>query len=162
MACRAKLRLPGGTVLTVQAVQLRGCAACGRTIYAQGAARIIEAARTGDSDQDLVAEFLSKKPWLRRRRPTVVREADVAIVFEEYARTGRLRMPRELNELDPSIGLFEIKAGPGRFPFYELADEIHPVLVTRLTHGFTKGTVETPRKELDTAKRVMNEDRKRP
>lgn len=148
--------------MTVQTVQRRGCTVCGRTIYAEGAARIIEAARTNKEGQDLVDEFLTTKPWLRRRKTTLVREADVAIVFGEYARTGTLRIPLELNDLDLSIGLREIKAGPGRFPFYEITDEQHAVTVTRLTHGFPKGTDPTPRGELDKAKWVMRQDTERP
>lgn len=148
--------------MTVQTVQRRGCTACGRTIYAEGAARIIEAARTDKQGQDLVDEFLTTKPWLRRRKKTLVREADVAIVFNEYARMGSLRIPLELNDLDLSAGLREIKAGPGRFPFYEITDQQHAVTVTRLTHGFPKGTDETPRKEIDMAKWVIRQDRGQP
>ena len=147
--------------MTVQALRPRGCAACGRTIYERGIARIIEAARA-DNGADLVEEYLTKKPWLLRRKKTQVNEADMAIVFEEYARTGTLRIPQELNDLDLSIGLREIKVGPARFPFYEPADPRHVVTVTRLTHGFTKGTVQTPRKEIDKAKHVMEQDRNQP
>lgn len=147
--------------MTVQVLQRGECTACGRTIYAQGSARIIEAARTSRGE-DLVDEYLVRKPWMLRRKNTIVREADVAIVFEEYARTGVLRIPRELNDLDLSIGLREIKAGPGRFPFYEFTDQRHTVTVTRLTHGFTKGTDETPYKEINKAKWVMRQDKEQP
>jgi hypothetical protein len=148
---------PGGTVLTVQTVQRWGCAACGRTIYAQGAARIIEAARAAGG-QDLIDEYLTKKPWLLRRKKVLVNEANVALRFEEYARTGTLRIPLELNDLDVTIGLREIKVGKARFPFYELTDSQHPVTVTRLTHGFTKGTEETPLREISKAKAIMQLD----
>ena len=77
--------------MTVQVLQRGECTACGRTIYAQGSARIIEAARTSRGE-DLVDEYLVRKPWMLRRKNTIVREADVAIVFEEYARTGVLRI----------------------------------------------------------------------
>jgi hypothetical protein len=149
---------PGGTVLTVQTVQRWGCTACGRTIYAQGAARIIEAARAAGG-QDLVDEYLTKKPWLLRRKKVRVNEADVALRFDEYARTGELRVPLELNDLDVTVGLREIKVGPARFPFYELTDSEHGVTVTRLTHGFTKGTDKTPPRELRKAKAIMELDR---
>jgi hypothetical protein len=125
---------PGGTVLTVQAVQRWGCTACGRTIYAQGAARIIEAARAAGG-QDPVDEYLTKKPWLLWRKKVHVNEADVALRFDEYARTGTLRVPLELNDLDLAVGLREIKAGVARFPFYELTDSQHAVTVTRLVTG---------------------------
>ncbi|HUY44802.1 MAG TPA: hypothetical protein VMV92_03620 [Streptosporangiaceae bacterium] len=144
--------------MTVQTVQRWGCTACGRTIYAQGAARIIEAARAAEG-RDLVDEYLTKKPWLLRRRKVHVNEADVALRFDEYARTGTLRIPLELNDLDVTIGLREIKVGPARFPFYELTDSAHAVTVTRLTHGFTKGTNKTPPRELRKAKAIMELDR---
>jgi hypothetical protein len=144
--------------LTVQAVQRRGCTACGRTIYAQGRARIIEAAKARKGE-DLVNEYLTKKPWLLRRKPGNVNEFDVAMIFEEYARLGTLRIPLELNDLDRSIGLREIKAGAARFPFYELTDKLHHVTVTRLTHGFTKGDDKTAPREIRKAKAVMELDR---
>jgi hypothetical protein len=158
---RATLMFPGGTVLTVQTVQRGGCTACGRTIYAQGAAKIIEAARA-DGGQDLIDEYLTKKPWLSWRKKVHVDEADVALRFDEYARTGTLRIPLELNDLDLTIGLREIKVGKARFPFYELTDPQHAVTVTRLTHGFTKGTEETPPRELRKAKAIMELDRQWP
>jgi hypothetical protein len=154
---RATLMSPGGTVLTVQTVQRWGCTACGRTIYAQGAARIIEAARAAGG-QDLVDEYLTKKPWLLWRKKVHVNEAEAALRFDEYARTGSLRIPLELNDLDPTVGLREIKVGVARFPFYEVTDSMHPVTVTRLTHGFTKGTDETPPRELRRAKAIMELD----
>ena len=147
--------------MTVQLPQRRECPACGRVTYGRGEARVIEAARTAKGN-DLVDEYLTKKSWLLLRNRPQVSEADVAIVFDEYARIGHLRIPRELNDLDLSIGLREIKVGAARFPFYELADELHPVIATRLTHGFTKGTDETPRKEIAKAKAVMEYDRSQP
>jgi hypothetical protein len=155
---RATLMSPGGTVLTVQTVQRWECTACGRTIYAQGAARIIEAARAAGG-KDLVEEYLTKKPWLLWRRKVHVNEADVALRFDEYARTGTLRVPLELNDLDVTVGLREIKVGVARFPFFELTDSQHPVTVTRVTHGFTKGTDRTPLRELSKAKAIMDLDK---
>jgi hypothetical protein len=127
-------------------------------IYARGAARIVEAARAAGG-QDLIDDYLTKKPWLLWRKKVQVNEADVALRFDEYARSGRLRVPLELNDLDTALGLREIKVGPARFPFYELADLAHTVTVTRLTHGFTKGTDKTPPRELRKAKAIMELDR---
>ena len=143
--------------MTVQTVRRGGCAACGRTIYAQGAARIIEAARAAGG-QDLIDEYLTKKPWLLWRKEVLVNEANVALRFDEYARIGTLRIPLELNDLDLTIGLREIKVGVARFPFYELTDSQHAVTVTRLTHGFTKGTEQTPPREIRKAKAIMQLD----
>lgn len=139
-------------------VQTRGCTVCGRTIYAQGAARIIEAAWTPEGD--LVQRYLTGRPWRMWRKKVLVREADVVAVLDEYAGTGRLRIPRELNDLDLAIGLREIKVGSARFPFYELTDSVHTVTVTRLTHGFTKGTQETPRGDIGKAKWAIEQDRR--
>jgi len=147
--------------LTVQRVLRGECTACGRTIYAQGRARIIEAARA-DNGKDLVDEYLTKKPWRLRRKQVDVREADVALIFDEYARTGTLRIPLELNDLDRAIGLREIKVGAARFPFYEFTDQQHAVTVTRLTHGFTKGGETTPPREIRQAKWVIDQDRQTP
>lgn len=100
----------------------------------------------------------------RRHEPSAVRKqkdrqrlAAVAIVFEEYASCGRLRVPREFNQLRGE--LWEIKVGDIRFPCYELRGDNHPVMVTRLTGAFTKGTRKTPRRELDRASWVMKEDK---
>src|SRR5487761_1838224 len=86
--------------------------------------------------------------------------ADVVAVLDEYAGTGRLRIPRELNDLDLAIGLREIKVGSARFPFYELTDSVHTVTDTRLTHGFAKGTQETPRGVIGKAKWAIEQDRR--
>jgi hypothetical protein len=110
--------------------------------------------------RDLIDEYLTKKPWLLWSKKVHVNEADVALRFDEYARTGRLRVPLELNDLDAAVGLREIKVGLARFPFYEFTDSVHAVTVTRLTHGFTKGTEKTPPRELRKAKAVMELDRR--
>ncbi|QIY95647.1 hypothetical protein HEP87_18415 [Streptomyces sp. S1D4-11] len=112
---------------------------------------MIEAARCPDgclADDYLTSLERSRKP---RDRDKLV---DIALVFEEYAHTGELAIPRELNDLVD--GIREIKVGKHRFPFfYPRADSKFPV---RLTHGFLKGTVETPRQEINKAKWVRRED----
>jgi hypothetical protein len=117
--------------------------------------RIIEAARTLGGDEP-AEEFLGRLERSRKRKDTQ-RLADIAIVFEEYGQTGSLKIPRELNELRG--GLREIKAGDTRFSFYELTDSDHSAVVTRLTGGFLKGTLRTPRGEIDKGLWVMGEDR---
>jgi hypothetical protein len=107
----------GGTVLTVHR---QTCLHCGRTVYECGQARIIEAARTHDGKEP-VEEFLRRLEKPRRAKNTQ-RLADIAIVFEEYGRTGTLDIPRELNDLRRG-GLWEIKAGDVRFPFFEFTDK---------------------------------------
>jgi hypothetical protein len=63
--------------------------ACGRTIYEQGRARIIEAARVLAGDQP-VEELLVRLEASKKARD-LQRLADVAILLEEYAREGHLR-----------------------------------------------------------------------
>lgn len=92
------------------------------------------------------------------RRKDVQLLADMAVVFEEYGLRGTLVVPRELNELRD--GLWEIKVGDLRFPFYTLDDASHPAPAARLTGGFRKRTSRTPRQELDKALWVMREDTK--
>ncbi|WP_037576828.1 type II toxin-antitoxin system RelE/ParE family toxin [Phaeacidiphilus oryzae] len=80
--------------------------------------------------------------------------ADIAVVFEEFAHTGELAIPRELNDLVD--GLREIKVGKHRFPFFHpRSDTKYPL---RLTHGFEKQTEKTPRKHIDKAKWVRRKD----
>lgn len=136
-------------------VHRQTCLHCGRTVYECGQARIIEAARTRNGEEP-TEEFLQKLERSRKAKNTE-RLANIAIVFEEYGRTGTLEFPRELNDL--GRGLREIKAGDARFPFYEINDNVHPSVITRLTSGFPKGTIRTPRGEIDKALWVMREDR---
>jgi hypothetical protein len=137
-------------------VHKQTCAHCGRTVYECGQARIIEAARTSSGDEP-AEEFLQRLERSQKGKNTR-RLADVAIVFEQFARTGTLEIPRELNDLRRG-GLWEIKADDTRFPFYEFTDGDHSATIARLTSGFLKGTPKTPRKEIDNALWVMGEDR---
>jgi hypothetical protein len=123
-------------------------------VYECGHTRIIEAARTRDGEEP--AEEFMQRLEDSKKKSDLQRFADVAIVFEEYGSRGTLRVPRELNQLRD--GLWEIKAGDIRFPFYEMTDGHHPAVVARLTGAFTKGTRRTPRREIDRALWVMKED----
>lgn len=141
----------GGTVLTVQQGR---CSDCGRTVYEQGRARIIEAACTRAGSQ-LVEEFLGQLQKSCKRKD-VQRLADVATLLEEYARLGTLKIPRELNQLRGD--LWEIKPGDVRLTFYEFTDVIHPVRVARLATGFLKTQLRTQRHQVDKALWVVRED----
>ena len=149
----ATLVFPGGTVLTVQR---RVCDYCKRTIYEQGRARIIEAARLSagtEPVEELLGRLEDSKHSRDRRRL-----ADVAILLEEYAREGTLERPRELNHLRAELR--EIKAGDVRLTFYEFIDQVHSVRVTRLTTGFIKRQQRTSRREIDRGLWVIREDRR--
>jgi hypothetical protein len=117
--------------------------------------RIIEAALTLDGEEPVEECF--RKLRDSRRKGDTQRLADIALVFEEYGRRGTLRIPRELNELRDDLR--EFKVGDVRFPFYEVDDGKHPSIVARLTGGFQKQTLRTPRQQIDKALWVMREDR---
>ena len=88
------------------------------------------------------------------KKKDLERLAKLMVRFEEYARTGRLVVPRELNEL--RNGFWEVKAGDARMIFFYAG---HPGRASiRLTNGFVKNTQKTPRKEIDTATWIRRED----
>jgi hypothetical protein len=137
------------------------CSQCGHTCYEQGQAKLIEAARTADG-RSPVDEFLSKlaRSAVRNTRAGQAdrkRLADVAIRFEDFARTGQLKVPTELR-WNLRDGISEIKAGDVRLLFYERSLADHGGDVVRLTNGFIKGTDRTPRGDLDKALWVREED----
>ncbi|MFF0387989.1 hypothetical protein ACFYS8_04750 [Kitasatospora sp. NPDC004615] len=112
---------------------------------------MIEAARCPDGV--LADEWIQQLEQSKSRRAKDLL-ADIAIVFESFAHRGTLEIPRELNTLVD--GLRELKIQDQRFPFFDL--EGSPTNAVRLTHGFKKGTVKTPRPELDKARWVRRED----
>jgi hypothetical protein len=97
--------------LTVQRIGC--CTGCGRTTYAGGAARIVEAARTLEGDEPVTE--------LRGR-------------------------------------LMEFKVGDTRLAFYETRDAAHALTIARMTHGFTKRSQRTPRRQIDRGIWVMSQD----
>jgi len=123
-------------------------------VYARGPARIVEAARTLEGVEP-VEQYLAKLES-SRRDASLARLADVALTLEEYSRLGTLRIPLQLNRLRGR--LWEIKVGSARFPFYDLGDSRHMSKVVRLTHGFTKRQMATPRKEIDRGLWVISQD----
>lgn len=81
--------------------------------------------------------------------------ADVSVRFEEFARTGTLSVPLQLNRLGNDI--WEIKAVTVRLPFYYV--ESHAGYRTvRITNGFIKKGDKCPPKHIRTAMRVRGED----
>lgn len=139
--------------MTVQRIV---CTSCGRTVLARGPARIIEAARTLAGDEP-AEEYLAQLES-SSRPANLARLADIAIVFEEFARRGQLREPLELNHLEGR--LWEIKARDTRFPFYDLQDADHVCKVVRLTHGFPKRQQKTPKGEIRKGLWVISQDEK--
>ncbi|MER7168903.1 type II toxin-antitoxin system RelE/ParE family toxin [Micromonospora sp. NPDC000207] len=112
---------------------------------------MIEAARAPDGNS-LADAFLMD---MARTSKGISRLADVAMRFEDFARTGDLEIPRELNELVED--LWEIKVQKVRLPFFWLQKPFDSTAV-RLTHGFMKGTEKTPRKEIYRAMWVRKAD----
>jgi hypothetical protein len=90
------------------------------------------------------------------KNPRMVdRLAAIAIRFEEFARTGTLVVPDQLNDL--GFGIWEVKAETLRAAFYYKED--HPsIRAVRLTNGFVKRQQRTPQKEIRFARKVREED----
>lgn len=129
------------------------CEGCGRRVLEVGETYAIEAAydRAGVG---LAGQFLDD--LATGRGASRDRLADALVRLEDFARTGELLIPRELNHL--SGDLWEIKAGVVRLPFYyRQAAECGQI---RLTHGFIKRGEKTPRKYIDLGLAIIREDRK--
>ncbi|MFK0192441.1 type II toxin-antitoxin system RelE/ParE family toxin [Kitasatospora sp. NPDC090308] len=114
---------------------------------------LIEAARTreGAAEADTFIADLEQN-W--KKRDNLRRLADIAIRLEEFADTGKLRVPMQLNFL--TAELHEIKAGDVRLPFFYCTHRTKKT--ARLTHGFIKKSQKTPRKEISKGLWVMKED----
>ena len=132
------------------------CQRCSRTVYEPGRARVIEAAKTGEGAEPVEALLQELEKSGKRKDMQLL--ADMAVVLEEFGLRGTLVVPRELNELRD--GLWELKVGELRFPFYTSDDASHPAPAARLTSSFRKRTLRTPRHEIDRALWVMREDTK--
>ena len=120
--------------------------------YERGPYYVLEAAWDRDNrwqaDEFLVGlESSRSKSGLRRL-------ADIVLRFEEFATTGHLEIPRELNFLRGDV--WEVKIGSDRLPFYYGSDG--DVATVRMTHGFVKRTDKTPRREIDKAEAIARID----
>ncbi len=117
---------------------------------------MIECAKDGDGVAE-ADDYISDLELKARKgnAAALTRAADIAIRFEEYARRGSLRIPRELNELTDD--LWEIKVGTTRLPFFKLEGPCYKLIV-RLTHGFNKQQQRTPRKHISRAKWIREQD----
>jgi len=120
--------------------------------YERGPYYVLEAAWDRDNrwqaDEFLVGlESSRSKSGLRRL-------ADIVLRFEEFATTGHLEIPRELNFLRGDV--WEVKIGTDRLPFYYGNDG--DVATVRMTHGFVKRTDKTPRREIDKAEAIARID----
>jgi hypothetical protein len=115
----------------------------------------IEAARTRDGLEP-VEEYLrklEKSPGHGRRNETKL--ATILIRFEDFATTGYLEQPRELNYLEDDV--WEIKAGVSRLPFFYADDAPHGKVI-RITSGFDKKQESAPAREIRKAKWVRDQD----
>lgn len=113
---------------------------------------MIEAAVDGDGAAR--AEIFIDRLGASRVGKDLIRLTDSLIRLEDFARTGSLDIPRELNDLRD--GIKEIKVGDVRWLFYEPAPRA--CASVRLTHAFLKGTQRTPRREIDLALWIRRED----
>lgn len=136
------------------------CSDCGRSCYENGPELAIEAART-QTGEEPAEEYLAGLITARSKRKRRY-AADAALLFEEWARLGRLEIPMQQRHLEGD--LWEVKTYALRFPYYELFDASHGRLA-RLTHGFEKDTGKTaegrtPRKHITKGLWMIEEDRK--
>lgn len=132
------------------------CGDCGRPVLERGRLFVIEAAIDNSGAHPSV-EFLRQYESGSRQKRQIY--ADLLIRLEDFANTGTLMVPRELNELRK--GIWEIKAGKARLPFYYIPDPATCAAV-RITHGFTKNTDRTPLGEIDRAIGIRRADQERP
>ncbi|MFD0304694.1 hypothetical protein [Streptomyces sp. NPDC127119] len=115
---------------------------------------MIEAARVSDGTNPC-DEFLSGLEASKRKKDRE-RLANTLIVLEDFAHRRELCFPRETNNLVG--GIKELKAGDVRLPFFDV--EGTRVGAVRITHGFIKRTPRAPRKEINRAVWVREEDSK--
>ncbi len=146
--------------------ELGGCT-CGRLVIEDGKRKRLEAAWDERGEHVVIQWFWrllrgawgDEPGWLRRLGVGVRLEilADLSMRFEEYCNTGTLRIPRELNELDKSKGLLEIKVSNARVPIFDCTE----YGTTRCTHGFYKKQQSTPRNEINRGLAIMRADKSR-
>lgn len=132
----------------------RVCDFCGRVILEEGRAYAIEAALDRDG-VPLAQEFLSRLEGGSPRERVL--HSDMLMRLEDFATSGTLARPRELNHLRGD--LWEIKAQSVRLPFYYRQNL--PCGQIRVTHGFLKRGEKTPRKEIDLGLAIIREDSKK-
>ncbi len=137
---------------TVLTVPLIACHSCGRCVLEEGIFYAIEAAldRSGESPS---RDFLVS---LNRKKKAQEQLIDILMRLEDFASTGTLAVPRELNHLKDE--LWEIKAGNVRLPFYY--NKLGTCGRIRVTHGFLKASQKTPLKEIDRGLAIIREDSK--
>lgn len=125
------------------------CEDCGRILYERGGQLMIEAARmaSGVAPADTFMVDL-------QRRGEFDKLADIAIRFENFARTGKLTVPLQLKHLED--GIHQIKPVTVRLLFY-YTNHLNRKTV-RLTNGYIKLARECPPKYIRLAKRVRGDD----
>ncbi|MGW4412628.1 hypothetical protein ACWEJ6_52170 [Nonomuraea sp. NPDC004702] len=120
----------------------------------------VEAARTHTGEEP-AEQFLAGLVGARSKKKRRY-AADAALLFEEWAKLGRLEIPMQQRHLEGD--LWEVKTYALRFPYYEFRDVEHGQ-TARLTHGFEKDIGKTvegkiPRKHLNKGLWMIEEDRK--
>lgn len=130
------------------------CETCGRYVLETGVKYAIEAALDREGSP-AAGEYLDSLSRGRGKGRDLV--ADMLIRMEQFARTGELIVPKQLNHLRAE--LWELKAGTLRLPFYYRRGAACGQV--RLTHGFTKRGEKTPIREIDRGLAIMREDSKR-
>ncbi|HET8660144.1 MAG TPA: hypothetical protein VFM55_14240 [Micromonosporaceae bacterium] len=123
------------------------CEDCGRILYERGGHLMIEAARmaTGTAPADTFMAELERSGQLDKL-------ADIAIRFEDFARTGTLSVPVQLKHIEN--GIHQVKAVTVRLLFYYTNHFSHETV--RLTNGYIKRARECPPKYIRLARRVRH------
>lgn len=141
---------------------------CGRTLVESGPCRTFELAWDRDGNHQVLAwwrrmvtrEWTDEPVFVQKMKSAELMETllDLLVRIEEYCHKGTLRIPEQLNTLDESQGLLEIKCSRGRIPFYEHG-ELFPS--SRGTHGFYKNSARTPQGEIDRGLAIKRVDQER-
>lgn len=134
------------------------CENCGRWIYAEGPALVIEQANGDDPPQ--ACNYFNRLQESRTKSEQM-RLADIAVRFEFYSVYGHLEPKREIRHLSGST--WEIKTAEDRILFYEVPatrDHKRAVRVTNCCEKSKSKTAEgtLPKKHIRKAQAIEKKD----
>lgn len=138
---RASIALcsPRSIVMTVPALNRSTCSVCGRPVFADGVASVVEGglddARNCPVHEQLERMRTSSKRSMRDRY------SDLAVRFRDFADFGALEIPGEMRQLKGE--LWEIKTSEDRILFYEVKPAGHKRAI-RILDCFEKKFNKTP------------------
>ena len=126
--------------------------------FSRGAGGLVEGARTnGPQAATPSVEFIESL----KENQDQQRLALIQTRLERFSRQGEQSLGRNVRELRD--GLWEIKAGDVRLPFFHIDETMESRCdrgtVIRLTHGFIKRGMRAPEAEINRARWIWGEDR---